>query len=523
MKFTIQKKYLTLPVNPNLTEKKVCLWEEGRLLFDFDCKIDLKSPCFTAYVDVSRFMGRTVELTVSPEMEVSVDFANEMTLEGLYEEPLRPKVHFTVKNGYNNDPNGLIYREGVYHMFFQHNPCAPQWGNMHWGHAVSTDLLHWEELDCALFPDEFGTMYSGSAIEDTENRSGLAEGETSPMLLFYTAAGGRNLLSVGNPHTQCLAYSTDGVHFQKYNANPVVPHAMESNRDPKVVWVEELGKFLMALYLKEDLYRFYASEDLLTWSVFQDIHIKGDRECPDFYSLLCEGEKKWVLSGASDLYLVGHFEQGAFVIEGEEKRLTYSRVSYAAQSFSGIADRRVRICWHRNSTLHPSPRFSQQMGIPTEMALRRLNGSCYLSALPIRELATLRDRHYFAEREDLQKPVRLEVGANPLDIVLQMPYIPDAEIVLSVFGVPIILNTRENQITVANVKMPISVTRERIDLRMIVDTCSMELFADEGRFCCSLICAADGNLPYVELSCGEDSCPARLDCYTLRSIHSVEP
>jgi fructan beta-fructosidase len=133
MKILLSMKYLTLPINTKTVSKKVCLQENGRLIFDFDCKIDMIEPDFTAYVDVSRFEGRTVEISVEPEIRFEVGLADSMNLPQLYNEPLRPQVHFTVMNGWNNDPNGLIQYNGIYHMFYQYNPCAAEWGNMHWG------------------------------------------------------------------------------------------------------------------------------------------------------------------------------------------------------------------------------------------------------------------------------------------------------------------------------------------------------------------------------------------------------
>ena len=189
MKLLLSAKYITLPVSDRAVTKKLCLYEDGRLLADYDLRLDAISPTFTAYIDVSQWLGRTVELTVAPEMECPVGLSGQVSLLGLWQEPLRPRVHFTVPAGWNNDPNGLIFHRGRYHLFYQFNPCGTEWGNMHWGHAVSTDLLHWEHLDTALFPDESGTMYSGCAIEDAENRTGLGDGRP-PMLLYYTRQAG---------------------------------------------------------------------------------------------------------------------------------------------------------------------------------------------------------------------------------------------------------------------------------------------------------------------------------------------
>ena len=195
MTITIKKKYLTLPVNHLRSKKKLLFISNGQMVFDLDVHLDNLSPCFTAYVDVSRFIGQTLTLSVEPEMPLCVGESDVMDEENVYQEPMRPNVHFTVKNGWNNDPNGLCFQNGLYHMFYQYNPCATIWGNMHWGHAISSDLLHWEEQDVKLFPDEYGTEYSGCAFVDTENVSKLGSTEEPPILFYYTAAGGESRLS----------------------------------------------------------------------------------------------------------------------------------------------------------------------------------------------------------------------------------------------------------------------------------------------------------------------------------------
>ncbi len=521
MEFVVKHKYLVLPVNTNITSKKVCLKSGEKLLFDFDCKIDALSPKSTAYIDISRFKGMTVDISITPYMDVEIGFSDFKELKGLWQESLRPKIHFTVANGYNNDPNGLIYYNGLYHMFYQHNPCSNQWGNMHWGHAISKDLMHWEEQDSALFPDEMGTMFSGCAIEDERNVSGLGNGDKSPMLLYYTAAGNESILSKGKKFTQCIAYSNDdGKTFEKYEGNPVVEYVMDLNRDPKVVWVEELNKYVMILYLSDDLYQMLTSSNLIDWIPLKEIHIRGERECPDIYPIKCANDKKWVISGASDHYLVGRFTSSSFVIESSERKLTYSNAVYAAQSFSGVKDGRIiRICWNKNKTHFLDYRFSQQMGIPMKMSLEKIDNRYYLSALPVEEISNLYLDEYKIENTVLNKAIRWNVGNNPVEILLKMPYVNDVCITLSVFGARIRLETAQNNIFFGQIKMPISLIGDSIDLHIIVDTCSVEVFADGGKFCFTQWNICDFNFPYVEISCTTHVKIDKIECHTLKSIH----
>ena len=160
--------------------------------------------------------------------------------------------------GWLNDPNGLVHYAGTYHMFYQHNPYGTEWGNMHWGHAVSRDLVHWRELPAALYPDAMGTMFTGCAVVDHHNSSGLGDGSQPPIVLVYTAAGEH-----ARPrefYTQCLAFSADGGStWHKYDGNPVLPHQVGQNRDPKVIWHPRSGRWVMALYLEHTAYALYTS------------------------------------------------------------------------------------------------------------------------------------------------------------------------------------------------------------------------------------------------------------------------
>lgn len=171
MKITIKNNYLIFPVNSLATNKCLTFNMSGKTVYMLDIKIDYYNSDFYAYIDVSRFIGQTLDISVEPKIKLDFRVADEIDIDNLYSEPLRPQIHFTAKNGWLNDPNGLIYLNGTYHMFYQYNPAESNWGNMHWGHATSKDLVHWTEKKTALFPDDRGMMFSGSAILDEKNCS----------------------------------------------------------------------------------------------------------------------------------------------------------------------------------------------------------------------------------------------------------------------------------------------------------------------------------------------------------------
>lgn len=512
----IDKKYMIFPSSKYAAPKRVFLYEDGKLIFDFVCKIDNISPDFTAYVDVSAFIGKSVTLKIEPDVPYTPQLGDTFVGSEVYSQRFRPRVHFTVKNGWNNDPNGLIYKDGCYHMFYQYNPAGAEWGNMHWGHAVSHDLLHWEEKDIALFPDGLGTMFSGSAITDEKNASGLGE---NAMLLFYTAAGGTSVLSNGEPFTQCLAYSTDnGTTFQKYAGNPIVSHIAGSNRDPKVVYVEELDKYVMALFLKENEYALLTSEDLLCWEELQRLTLTGDAECPDLFPLSCDGVRYWVMMGALDRYIVGRFADGIFTQESPSKSLTHLRMSYAGQSFSGIEDGRViRISW--NIINSPADAFTSQMGFPVEMKLTRRDGELFLSCLPIKEIDQLYISSECSESLPLCTDTVYDLGTGAADISISCKYVLGEKLKLNVFGTEIICDMEQNEIRCKRAKMPLSLFRDRLELRIIADTSSIELYCDEGRSFLAVSAIADYNLPYLKISKNENLNLEHVEAHKLKGIY----
>lgn len=486
IKLSVEKRYLVIPISSHAELRSIRIKPDGKLYCDFSARLDFDTAETCSIYDASAILGKTVEIEVAPDMDIS-GFADCQTdVHTVKEYNTRPAAHFTAPFGWINDPNGLVVYTSkktgktTYHLFCQHNPYDYIWGNMHWAHAVSEDLMHWEYRGIALAPDENGTMFSGSAVVDTENRSGLKNGEEDVILLYYTCAGNTSVLSEGKKFTQCLAYSTDGGEtFTKYEKNPIVGHIAADNRDPKVIWCAELGRYVMAIYLDGNEYCLLVSDDLLNWSELQRVHIEGDAECPDIYPLTAsDGKRKWVISGASHHYIVGEFIDGKFIQCGGTKALNYGRTSYAAQTYSyPNEERRIQLAWDRDIRFGDAP-ICGQMGIPCEMSLTEYNGEYYLSAYPTVECENCLET--VAELDNVSGSVSLalENGAYTVEVELDDDF-NSAEIEL--FGQKIALDGKSNTIRVYENEIPLTLDGCEKRVLFVADRGTLEIFVGGGR------------------------------------------
>jgi fructan beta-fructosidase len=420
-----------------------------------------------------------------------------------YGEKYRPQFHFTPQRGWSNDPNGLVFYKGDYHLFFQHNPFDTKWGNMTWGHAISRDLVHWKQLAEAIEPDARGTIFSGSAVVDDANTAGLQSGDEKTLCAIYAAAGGTSPESKGQPFTQCLAYSNDrGRTWIKFSGNPVVPHISGENRDPKVVWHSPTKQWIMALFLDGNTFRFLASTNLKNWTTLHDITVPGAAECPDFFEMPIEGEvgaTKWVWTAANDHYLIGAFDGKRFTPEVMTQPGDYGENYYAVQTYSGLPDaRRVQVGW-MNGGQYPGMPFNQQMSFPYELKLRRFGLSLKLCALPVREIESLYEsqRHW----SDLD----VQPGENPLAALAGELW--DIEAVIApgnadVFGFRIrgrdvTYHVKEKRFSNGDAAGDLSAKDGSVRIRILADRTSVEVFGNGGEVvipCCFLPGESDQSL-----------------------------
>ena len=395
-----QRKLLHFPVKTGAKSRVVTIKVDANQFQRFDIELADEEADWWAPLDISSWTGRKLTLTANalPENSKAFDSLKQSDKllgdENLYAESLRSQLHFSPQRGWMNDPNGLVFFNGEFHLFFQHNPYGWNWGNMHWGHATSRDLVHWQEHGEALYPDDMGPMFSGSAVVDWNNTSGFGKEGKPPLVLIYTAAG--------NPTVQGIAYSHDGRHFTKYDENPVIKQISPGNRDPKVFWHEPTRRWIMALYVempgKLHTVHLFTSPNLKEWTLgsIAEGGIDGDKclfECPDMFELAIDGDlsnKKWVLTAANSVYAVGTFDGRTFT--PELKRLADVRGIgfYAAQTFSDAPDgRRIQIGWMQAPS--PGMSFNQLQSIPCELSLVATSAGPRLSRRPIPELESLRE------------------------------------------------------------------------------------------------------------------------------------
>ena len=332
------------------------------------------------------------------------------------QEAYRSQFHFTPESGWMNDPNGLVYYDGEYHLFYQHYPDSTVWGPMHWGHAVSTDMIHWVHLPIALYPEKLGYIFSGSAVVDLNNTSGFGTAEKPPLVAIFTYHDmeGERAGRI-DYQTQGIAYSLDkGRTWTHYEHNPVLPNpGINDFRDPKVSWNEISKQWVMALAVKDHI-EFYGSPDLKKWNKLSEFGQTigahgGVWECPDLFPLKDEqGVSKWVLfvsinpggpqGGSATQYFVGNFDGKIFTPQDETTRwIDYGADNYAGVTWSDIPandGRRLFIGWMSNwqyANVVPTEAWRSATTLPREIVLNKKLNAYELKSRPVKELATIQE------------------------------------------------------------------------------------------------------------------------------------
>lgn len=387
----ITRQYLNFPVSHSVDRQQITFTVDGRQQCRSVIRLAEGQPDYWTFQDMSQWRGKTVTLHYDGPQAALNAVVQADSIYGaanMYHEPERPQYHFTTRRGWINDPNGCVFYNGKYHLFYQHNPFERDWENMHWGHAVSTDLTHWQELPDALHPDGIGTMFSGSAVIDYDNTAGYNRKGKPAMVAFYTADS-------REAQRQCMAYSLDeGRTFTKYDGNPIIDShekwQSHDTRDPRVFWYAP-GKHWVLVLNERDGHTIYNSTDMKHWTPMS--HLTGFWECPDLFELPVEGtagEKRWVMWGASGTYMVGDFDGKRFT-PLTTKQQNVGGSAYAAQTFTNIPEsdgRTIKMTWGRLN-FGKAP-FNGVMLLPQEQVLQRTAfGGYQLLSRPVREVDDL--------------------------------------------------------------------------------------------------------------------------------------
>ncbi|HJT34124.1 MAG TPA: glycoside hydrolase family 32 protein [Pirellulales bacterium] len=524
-----ERKYLQIPVRRGARKHRMEVDVAGRTERTFEIELADGQPDWWAVLDIAAWQGQPLTVRVDRLRDGSTALASLRQADSfeaadeLYREPLRPQFHFSARRGWLNDPNGLVFFDGEYHLFFQHNPYGWDWGNMHWGHAVSRDLLQWKELGEALYPDALGPMFSGSAVVDWQDTSGFGRDGKPPLVLIYTAAG--------DPTVQCLAYSTDrGRTFSKYTGNPVLEQLTPGNRDPKVLWHEPSRQWVMVLYVQrgeKPTIEFFTSPDLKQWT--SQSAVEPFFECPDLFELRVgeTAECKWVLTAASSEYMLGTFDGRKFTPETPKLPGHRGRGFYAAQTFSDMpADdgRRIQIGWLQAPS--PGMPFNQAMSVPLELSLRETPEGVRMAWQPVRELEQLRGKSHSIAAQPIApgKNALSELSiAGPLELRVEFEPGDAKQIALNVRGVPVLYDCAKQEIAVNGHRAPAPLVKDRQRWIVLLDRTSVEVFAADGLTYIPMPVLVDAANASLGISAeGGVGRLVRFDVHELRSIWEVD-
>ena len=497
-----QKKYLLLPVEEKEENAHIRVVRNNQLEKTFNCRLAVdKVDYFVPYevgegelFDISfndnmRATGAIDGFTCWKRMSYSDSFDTKNV------EKHRPVYHHTPAYGWMNDPNGMFYKDGVWHLCYQFNPYGSQWENMTWGHSTSTDLVHWKAEPTAITPDALGTIFSGCCVVDKNNTAGFGN---DAIVAFYTSAGARQ--------TQSMAYSTDGGKtFTKYENNPVITSNVPDFRDPHVFWNAEAGFWNMILAAGQQM-SIYSSKDLKEWKHESDFGAEygnhgGVWECPDLMKMKVAGtdKEKWMLicninpggpfGGSATQYFIGEFDGHKFTCEdepSETKWMDYGKDHYATITFDNAPNgRHVGIAWMSNwqyANQVPTKQFRSANSIARDFGLFEYNGETYCSVSPVKEMDAVRGQRISSPSETCEIVVQLKGDAQ-----LTLRNSKGEKVVITYDAVEqtIDFDRRRSGDVSFSEAFPCIVTSptygQAKTLRIFVDRCSIEMFEGDGK------------------------------------------
>lgn len=522
----VTEDYLLLPIQDDAPEGKICVVKDneqkGTLM-----NVRLARERVDSYVSfaLSAYKGQHISIEIQGVPETALCW-KELKLSGSFDmankESFRPVYHHTPAYGWMNDPNGMFYKDGVYHLYFQYNPYGSVWGNMHWGHSTSTDLMHWKFEGCAIVPDAWGAIFSGSCVVDHENTAGFGK---EAVVAFYTSA---KSTPWGDIQMQSMAYSLDnGKTFTKYEGNPILTSSEKDFRDPKVFWYAPGKHWVMILAVGQHM-EIYSSVNLKEWKkesefgAMQGAH-GGVWECPDLVEIPVEGtrEKKWVLicnlnpggpfGGSAAQYFVGSFDGKKFVNESptQTKWMDWGKDNYATVTWNNAPDGRcIALGWMSNwqyANNVPTRQYRSANTLARDLTLYREGQELYLKSTPSSEVKKARGKKVsipsfkVSEKHEMVNLFEEKQGAYEVEIVIQnagaskiaFSLLNDKGEKVSMYydlnRKQFVMDRSESgkvdfskdfpAVTVA----PANVDKE-LTLRLFVDRSSIEAFGEDGKF-----------------------------------------
>ena len=521
------QRYLLLPVEEVIPDVRVSMIVNNKEVNVADVRLAVNRVDYFVPLDLSDYAGKNILLKFKLGSndpirgKLSAVCCKEMKLSDTFDtgnrEKFRPTYHFSPLYGWMNDPNGMVYKDGEYHLFYQHNPYGSKWGNMHWGHAISKDLINWEHRPDAITPDALGTIFSGSAVVDTDNTAGFGAGA---IVAIYTQNSDRQV--------QSIAYSTDnGRSFTKYENNPVLTSDARDFRDPKVFWHKETQRWIMLLAVGQEM-QIFSSSNLKDWA-FESSFGEGQGahggvwECPDLFELPVDGtnEKKWVLlcnlnpggpfGGSATQYFVGTFNGKEFVNESPSKTkwMDWGKDHYAAVTWSDAPDnRRIAIAWMSNwqyANDVPTSQYRSPNSVPRDLSLFTVDGETYLQSAPSPELLKLRDiskKRSFKVNgtRTIKDMIAGNEGAYEIELTIENQYADvigfrlyndkgeEVDMQYDMKEKKFSMDRRKSGDVGFNENFPmltwtaIESGKDELKLRLFVDKSSVEAFVDGGRF-----------------------------------------
>ena len=527
LRINAQSRYLLLPIQEREEIANISIIVNGKQVKSLNAKLAVDKVDYYVPLDLSSFNPNLLlDITFHGDRRTTgaikgyvcwKEMQQSNTFDTTNREQFRPVYHHTPLYGWMNDPNGMVYQDGVWHLFYQYNPFGSQWENMNWGHSPSRDLIHWEAQPIALEPDALGSIFSGSCVIDKDNTAGFGAGA---MIAMYTSAG--------QNQSQSIAYSTDGGKtFTTYAGNPVITQDAPDFRDPKVFWFEQTKRWIVVLAVGQEV-QFYSSPNLKDWTYESSFgreygNHDGVWECPDLLPMTLNAKlsnstsKKWVLllninpggpfGGSATQYFVGQFDGHKFTCEdapSETKWMDYGKDHYATVTFSNAPDNRtVAIAWMSNwqyANQVPTKQFRSANSIPRDLHLMQLDGETYLVSTPSKEMLDMRGKAVkkgSASNKVVKNLLKQNDGAYEITATLDMQKDGQAQITLfnnkgeeAVIG----FDTAKKEYYFDRTKSGLTsfsddfacVTRaplpdaDTYQLRIFVDKASIEVFIDPG-------------------------------------------